>query len=110
MTNTPLPDDWDQLLVRFTKTLTGLQQSLASTEAEAASSSPGAMRAPAYAPLLAEQAQRGAGLSQKAAQITQWVDAIESELRVSEDLLRVLLSQTEAVRQKLATWAGRAIG
>jgi hypothetical protein len=109
MTNTPLPEDWDRLLERFTKTLAGLQQTLASTEADIAPA-PSAPSTEAYAPLLASKAQYADGLSRKAADITQWVDAIESELRVSEDLLRVLLSQTEAVRQKLATWASRAIG
>jgi hypothetical protein len=109
MTNTPLPDDWDRLLERFTKTLSGLQQTLAAAETENAPA-PSTACTEAYAPLLADHVKHGDGLSRKAADITQWVDAIESELRVSEDLLRVLLSQTEAVRQKLATWANRAIG
>ena len=55
-------------------------------------------------------ATRHAELENRMGEITRWVDAIEAELRVSEDLMRVLLTQTEAVRQKLATWAGRAIG
>jgi hypothetical protein len=109
MTNTPLPDDWDRLLERFTKTLAGLQKTLASTEAEIAPL-PSTPAAEAYAPLLASHTKYAEGLSRKAADITHWVDAIESELRVSEDLLRVLLSQTETVREKLATWANRSIG
>ena len=109
MTHPPLPDDWDQLLHRFAQTLDGVEQSLAKAAAWETSSAAGA-RADAYSALCAEQTAKLDSLGNKATEITRWVDAIESELRVSEDLLRVLLTQTETMRQRLATWAGRAIG
>lgn len=109
MPDTPLPDDWDHLLNRFAESLEGVQQSLSKAAAWQANST-NAERAVDYRILLDEQAAKHAGVPDKAAEITQWVDAIESELRVSEDLLRVLLTQTETVRQRLAAWAGRAIG
>jgi hypothetical protein len=109
MIKTPPPDDWDELIERFTETLSGVQETLAKAGAWEASSTEPA-RAQAYDAALAPQSSKLQVLNTKANEITRWVDAIESELRVSEDLLRVLLNQTEAVRQKLATWPGRAIG
>lgn len=109
MPDTPLPQDWDQFLDRFAESLEGVQQSLAKAAVWQATA-PEGERAAAYSVPLDEHAAKHAGLSHKATEITQWVDAIESELRVSEDLLRVLLTQTETVRQRLAAWAGRAIG
>jgi hypothetical protein len=109
MINTPLPDDWDQVLDRFAQTLDGVKRTLAKAAAWESPSGVAA-RADAYSALFAEHAPKHQELGHKATEITQWVDAIESELRVSEDLLRVLLTQTETVRQRLATWAGRAIG
>ncbi|GEM_PF-4504887 len=109
MADTPLPRDWNQLLDRFADTLANVQQRLdkaASGEETEAKTS----LAQAHAAPLDRAAARHAGLSDKVHEITRWVDAIESELRISEDLVRVLLTQTESVRQKLATWAGRAIG
>jgi chemotaxis protein histidine kinase CheA len=101
--------DWDQLLQQLSHTLTGLEQTLAKTaqwQAAAGDQNPGT----GGAALLGVQSQKLDGLEQKATQVTQWVEAIDSELRVSEELLRVLLSQTETVRHRLADWAGRAIG
>jgi hypothetical protein len=109
MPDTPLPKDWDHLLDCFAASLEGVQQSLAKAAAWQATTS-NVERAPSYSVPLDEQAAQHAGLTNKATEITHWVDAIESELRVSEDLLRVLLAQTETVRQNLAAWAGRAIG
>ncbi|MCI0681097.1 MAG: hypothetical protein L0Y71_03250 [Gemmataceae bacterium] len=109
MPDTPLPEDWEDLLNRFAESLEGVQQSLAKAAALPANAAP-SERASAYPALLQEHADRHAGLANKATDITRWVDAIESELRISEDLLRVLLTQTETVRQKLAAWTGRAIG
>jgi hypothetical protein len=109
MADTPLPKDWDQLLHRFAESLEDVQQSLA----KAAACQPHTAyveRAPSYSVPFDEHAGKQADLTNKATEITHWVDAIESELRVSEDLLRVLLEQTETVRQSLAAWAGRAIG
>jgi len=109
MPDTPLPEDWDHLLDRFAESLDGVQQSLDKAAAWHASSMD-AERAAVYPVLLDEKAIKHEGLTNKATEITHWVDAIETELRVSEDLLRVLLTQTETVRQRLADWAGRAIG
>lgn len=109
MADASLPQDWHQILDHFADTLAGVQASLA--KAAACEPMPGdESRAAQYRGVLDEQKAQHAGLENKAAEITRWVDAIESELRVSEDLLRVLLNQTETVRQRLATWAGRAIG
>ena len=109
MDETALPKDWDRLLQRFARTLAEVQKTL--TKAEGwQSGAPAQARAAAHESALAAAAQQIQDLDGKATKLTQWVDAIESELRVSEDLLRVLLTQTEAVRQKLATWATRAIG
>ena len=109
MPDTPLPQDWDQLLNRFAASLEDVQQSLAKAAAWQGNATH-VERAPSYSVPLDEHAAKQAGLTNKATEITHWVDAIESELRVSEDLLRVLLAQTETVRQSLAAWAGRAIG
>ena len=100
------PKDWNKFLDHFADLLSGVEQALAKA---AGWESAGGKRADAHAACLQEQAKAQDGLDGKAAEIGHWVDAIESELRVSEDLLRVLLTQTEAVRQKLATWAQRAI-
>ena len=109
MADTPLPQDWNRLLDRFAESLEGVQQSLAKAAAYQTNTTD-VERAPSYSVPLDEHAAKQAGLTSKATEITHWVDAIESELRVSEDLLRVLLAQTETVRQSLAAWAGRAIG
>lgn len=109
MADAPLPKDWDKLLDHIAGTLSGVEETLAKAAAWEATAAD-VSRTHGHAELVAQQASRPAALDAKAAEITQWVDAIESELRVSEDLLRVLLNQTESVRQSLAAWAGRAIG
>ena len=109
MADTPLPHDWNQLLDRFADTLDQVQQRLTETAPCEETDSQTAL-ADRHATLLDGAAARHAGLDDKVVEITRWVDGIESELRISEDMVRVLLTQTETVRQKLATWAGRAIG
>src|SRR5262245_2691851 len=109
MANAPLPHDWRQLLDRFSEALDGVQQSLAKAEAlEAASASK--LRAAALQEQLQAQAAPLTELNDRAAAVDRWMGALDAELRASEEVLRVLLTQTETVRQKLATWAGRAIG
>jgi len=109
MADTPLPKDWNKLLDDIAGTLSGVEETLskaAAWEATAAEVS----RAEYHTQIVEQQSTQPAVLDKKAAEISHWVDAIESELRVSEDLLRVLLNQTESVRRSLATWVGRAIG
>lgn len=109
MADATLPQNWHQLLERFTGALTHIQLTLERASAlESTGTAP--LDTPSYTVQLDEHAQRTHTLSNKAAAINAWVDNIETELRASEDLLRVLLTQTEAVRHKLATWTGRAIG
>ena len=109
MAEAALPTDWHQLLDRFADTLAGVQQRLEKA-ATCESTNADDTRAGVHAPALEIAAAQHAGLADKMEGITRWIDAIESELRVSEDSLRALLNQTETVRQKLATWAGSAIG
>src|SRR5437870_13748673 len=103
MADTPLPKDWDRILERFAATLAGVEQALA--KVTSLDSRPEA--ASAYQTLLAEHAPKVDELGSKAAAVAQWAEAIDAELHVSEDVLRVLLAQTETVRHKLAAWTGR---
>lgn len=109
MSETPLPHDWHQLLDRFTEALDDVQQTLAKA-AVLESASPGHDKVSTLDEQLRAQAPKIAALNERATAIGAWVNALDSELRASEEVLRVLLSQTETVRQRLATWAGRAIG
>ena len=109
MTDAPLPRDWHQLLDRFADTLAGVQQRLA-TATTWENSGADVEHADVHVSALEGATARHAGLHDQVMEISRWADAIESELRVSEDLLRMLLNQTETIRQKLATWARRAIG
>lgn len=109
MAAAPLPHDWHALLDRFTEALADVQQSLAKATALEETSA-AVLDAQALELQISEQGSHIAALHARTTSIDAWVDAFDTELRASEDVLRVLLSQTEAVRQKLATWAGRAIG
>ena len=103
------PKDWDKLLNHFADKLSEVEETLAKAAAWEATESD-ANRSQACVEQVEEHATKHRQLDEKTAEVTRWVDAIESELRISEELLRVLLNQTESVRQSLATWAGRAIG
>ncbi len=109
MDETSLPKDWDRLLQRLAKSLAHVEDTLHRT-AFFDGNAPPTARSTAHEAALAAAAQQAEALDGKAKEVAQWVDAVDSELKVSEDLLRVLLNQTEAVRHKLATWATRAIG
>jgi len=109
MTDGPQTKDWGEALQRFADTLAAVEQRL--VQATSADADPAdAASADRRLVELTHAARQHAELANRFVEISHWVDAIEAELRVSEDLMRVLLTQTEAVRQKLATWAGRAIG
>ena len=109
MAETSLPQDWHQLLERFGRALTGVQSTL-ERAADLEATGAAGVDVSAYEGQLDAARRQAHGLGVKATAISTWVDTVDTELQASEDLLRVLLTQTEAVRQKLATWAGRAIG
>src|SRR5262245_31350366 len=100
MANTPLPHDWRQLLDRFSDALDEVQESLAKADALQAASTR-QLRAAALHEQIQAQTRPLAVLNDRATALDQWMGDLDAELRASEEVLRVLLSQTETVRQKL---------
>lgn len=97
-----------QIQASITQALAGLDARERAVEPSASASA--ASAADSFRPAMAKCRQRLSGLQVHAQAVAVKLNDVDGGLATEEKTLRDFLAEAAAMRQKLAAWAGRAIG